>query len=588
MVESLSNNNNKNKNVILVLGMLAITFLGLAWKQQNVIFEVLDGNMKILEDLYSNMPQLVETSSSTFSKPKVRKLPLADNNNNNNKEKETEKPLNILLLYADDWRFDTLGVAGNPIVKTPVLDRLAKEGVRFAENCVTTSICWISRATLYTGMYLARHKFEMLGRGRTVNGLQKGWEMPKNETIYALLKHHGGYYVGHAGKLGLWLGIDEHRHMDFFINHDGWHYSEIDGKLWHITERNTHDAMGFLRRRPRDKPFFLNVGYFATHAVDGDKAQYLPQASSMKHLYASNDTIIPIPATANAYDKMPYFFGDYNEGRTRWRWRFDRPDKHQTMMKNYYRLASEVDTSVGILLKELERQGVLNETLIIFTTDNGNFHAEHGLADKWYPHQESIKVPLIIKDPRMDPEFVGTTNDDFTLNIDLAPTILKAAGLEPLSRMMGRDMSVLYRQQYSRGRTLLEKNYFDETTTTTTTTTTTPQRKYLPKPYGSPFHTGLIDEWRTEFFYHHPTHTDKNFIPASEALVRKDFKYMYWPDFEYEELFDLNKDPGEVNDLLKNKEFNNTPEVRSILGEMRNRFLELKDWAHRDEEAIIL
>mmetsp|Transcript_24177 Transcript_24177/g.36765 ORF Transcript_24177/g.36765 Transcript_24177/m.36765 type:complete len:255 (+) Transcript_24177:1626-2390(+) len=175
------------------------------------------------------------------------------------KAKQHIKPLNILLLYADDWRYDTLGIAGNPVVQTPVLDQLAKEGMRFTENCVTSSICWISRATLYTGMYLARHKFEMLG-GRYENGTegpQLGFEMPKNETIYALLKHHGGYHVGHAGKLGLWTEIDNHLHMDYFVDEDTWHYKDIDGKLWHITEKNTHDAMQFLQRRPRHKPFFF-------------------------------------------------------------------------------------------------------------------------------------------------------------------------------------------------------------------------------------------------------------------------------------------------------------------------------------------
>jgi len=279
-------------------------------------------------------------------------------------------------------------------------------------------------------------------------------------------------------------------------------------------------------------------------------------------------------------------FRPFNEGRSRWKWRFDKPDKHQTMMKNYYRMATEVDTSVGTLLKELEKQGVLNHTLIIFTTDNGNFHAEHGLADKWYPHQESIKVPLIIKDPRMDPEYVGTTNDDFTLNIDLAPTILKAAGLEPLSTMMGRDMSDLYRKEKNaEGRYLHAR-----------------ERRYLennnPSSSNSKYHTGNSSNWRTEFFYHHPMHTDRDFIPASEALVRKDYKYMYWPDFDYEELFDLRNDPGEVHDLLKQSKKNKgsewvagddvTDQVRDILEEMRERFKDLKDWAHSDEEAIIL
>lgn len=286
---------------------------------------------------------------------------------------EEDKPMNIVLFYADDWRHDTLGAAGNPIVKTPVLDALAKEGVRFTENCVTTSICWVSRATLYSGQYLARHHFEMLGRGRTiiVNGTQKEmkFEVPDEETLYSLMKHKGGYSVGHAGKLGLWVGMNR-SNVDFFVDEDGWHWRMLGNRLWHITEKNTADALRFLMTRDKKKPFFLNVAYFATHAVDGDVKQYLPQNESMS-MY-ENDTI-PIPATATdeAWNKMPPFFGENNEGRTRWRWRFDNYTKHQSMMKNYYRMASEVDTSVGILLKQLEMEGQLNNTMIIFTTDNG-------------------------------------------------------------------------------------------------------------------------------------------------------------------------------------------------------------------------
>ena len=246
------------------------------------------------------------------------------------------KPMNIVLFYADDWRHDTLGAAGNPIVKTPVLDALAKEGVRFTENCVTTSICWVSRATLLSGQYLARHHFEMLGKGRTltVNGEKKemGFEVPDDETLYGLLKRKAGYSVGHAGKLGLWVPFSR-KNYDFLADEDGWHWRQIGNKLWHITEKNTADALRYLESRDRTKPFFLNVAYFATHAVDGDKNQYMPQNASMS-MYTNDWIPIPPTATAEAWKRMPPFFGENNEGRTRWRWRFDEPKKHQRMMKN--------------------------------------------------------------------------------------------------------------------------------------------------------------------------------------------------------------------------------------------------------------
>lgn len=122
--------------------------------------------------------------------------------------------------------------------------------------------------------------------------------------------------------------------------------------------------------------------------------------------------------------------------------------------KNYYRLASEVDATCGKVIAELKSQGLYENTLVIFTTDNGYFHAEHGLADKWYPHQESIRVPLIVHDPRMPTNRSGQTNDQFTLNADLAPTILAAANIAAPSRMQGRDFAPLYiaarRERYCR------------------------------------------------------------------------------------------------------------------------------------------
>ena len=217
---------------------------------------------------------------------------------------------------------------------------------------------------------------------------------------------------------------------------------------------------------------------------------------------------------------------------------------------------------------------------VVLSSLDGNFHAEHGIADKWYPHRESIRVPLVIKDPRMSPEFVGTTNDEFTLNIDLTATVLAAAGIDPLPTMMGRDMSVLYR-----------KNGFEGEAAATTSQSrrkafaSTNGRQYIdPSSDGDgKYHSGSESSWRTEFFYEHPMHSNRDYIPASEALVRKDYKYFYWPNFEYEQLFDLKNDPGEIHDL-----FNSTnPVHKKKLEEMRKRFKELKTLAYSDSQIIL-
>lgn len=422
-------------------------------------------------------------------------------------------PLNILVLYADDWRHDTLGVAGNPVVQTPHLDALAHEGFRFTHNCVTTSICGVSRATLFTGQYMSRHGC----RAFTAFGT------PWAETYPGLLRS-SGYWVGHVGK---WHnGEFPAEEYDYGKSYFGVHWCEMeDGSRVHVTQRNEDDALEFLQSRPADKPFCLTVAFFATHAEDKNPEQYLPQPQSMS-LYEHQSIPVPPNATEESWRRLPSFFNEKNEGRNRWTWRFDTPAKYQHMMKNYYRLATEVDTVCGRLLKELEHQGVLDQTLVIFTTDNGYYHGEHGLADKWYPHQESIRVPLMVRDPRMPAERKGGTSEAFTLSIDLAPTILEAAGVDPPPGMQGQDISALYTHQ--------------------------------------------TDEWRQDFFYEHPTYRDASFIPASEALVEKDWKYFYWPEQGVEQLFCLADDPREEHDLADD------PAQSDRLERMRRRFAELK------------
>lgn len=426
-----------------------------------------------------------------------------------------EKPLNILILYADDWRNDTLGCAGNPIVLTPNLDNLAKKGIRFSHNYVTTSICGVSRANLLTGQWMSRHGNQAFAMFKT----------PWEQTFPGLLRKNG-YYTGHVGK---WHnGVFPKDKYDFGKSYSGNHWiKNSTGEMIHVTKKNQLDALEFLESKPSDKPFLLTVAFFATHAVDGNPKQYLPQPESME--FYKNITIpIPKTATDEHFRKLPAFIAnEKNEGRNRWHWRFDTPQKYQEYMKNYYRLATEVDDTCGKIIADLEKRKLLDSTLVIFTTDNGYFHGEHGLADKWYPYQESIRVPLIILDPRMARSNAGSINDEITLNVDLAPTILNASKVEIPKTMQGRDLSPLY----------LEKS---------------------------------ITSWRKEFFYEHAIIKNKEFIPASEALVQKNIKYIYWPDYATEELYDLTKDPFEEINVIQNENY------KDILEQSRTRFKELK------------
>jgi len=424
-------------------------------------------------------------------------------------------PMNILVFYADDLRHDSLGCAGNAVVLTPQLDHLATRGIRFTHHCVTTAICGVSRASLFTGQWMSRH-------GTTAfQAFQTPWE----ETYPGLLRQHG-YHVGHVGK---WHnGPFPKDKFDFGRAYSGTHWlRDPDGKQVHVTRQNEIDALDFLRSRPAGKPFCLTLAFFAPHAEDGHPDQFRPQPASMS-LY--QDITIPLPetATAAALQRLPAFLSDpRTESRHRWTWRFDDPGKYQRMMKNYFRLVTEVDATCGRVIDALTASGEIDRTLVIFLADNGYFHGEHGLADKWYPHEESIRVPLIVVDPRLDRAKKGGTRDHLVLNTDIAPTILAAAGIEPPARMQGTDIAPLY------------------------LSTTLPA-------------------WREEFFYEHAVIKNPGFIPASQALVRKDWKYFYWPDHDFEQLFHVAHDPHEEHDLARD------PTHHKKLQELRTRFHQAK------------
>jgi arylsulfatase A-like enzyme len=279
-----------------------------------------------------------------------------------------------------------------------------------------------------------------------------------------------------------------------------------DGRRIHVTEKNARDAIDFLKTRPEDKPFVLTVGFFAPHAEDNAPDQYLPQDWSAA-AYAGVTIPPPMRGDPKYLAALPPFLSkETNEGRVRYRWRFDTPERYQAYMTRYYRLITEVDDAIGRIVDELRAQGVYDHTLILFISDNGYFQADRGLADKWYPYEESQRVPLVVRDPRLPPGRRGTTRDEFALNLDIAPTIVAAAGLPVPSVMQGRDLGALYLA--------------------------------APPP-----------AWREEFFYEHPTITSRDRIPSSQGVIRRDWKYIEWPEFSFVQLFDLQRDPGEVINL---------------------------------------
>ena len=275
--------------------------------------------------------------------------------------RQVDKPLNIVLLYADDWRHDALGVAKTLPVETPFLDWMSTQGVRFTHNCVTTSVCWISRVTLHMGQYLSRH-----GGARV---LDSTWYKDFNASFPSLLKN-AGYYLAHIGKWHT-VNFEQIQNVwDYTTIYYGRHFFPGTPRPIHITERNEADAIQTIRNRPTDRPFMMTVAFFAPHSWDGEAGQFFPQEKTINTTYL-NMTLSPPVNMTESFSRLPKFFGEENIARQRFHLRFDEPTKYDTMLKNYYRLITEVDSACQAVWNELEAQGILNETMVIFTTDNG-------------------------------------------------------------------------------------------------------------------------------------------------------------------------------------------------------------------------
>ena len=453
------------------------------------------------------------------------------------KTKLDPKKLNILILYPDDWRHDSIG-SEKPYVLTPFLDQLAREGIRFTYNAVTTSVCWMSRATLWMGQYSSRHKSYALRCPRMA--LPENWE-----HSWVQMLRNAGYYVGHVGKWQYW-NSNTNKLFDWEKRFEGNHWENVwdkDGnRMVHASDLAKEYSFEFFDKRPKDKPFVLSVAFYPPKPVGDSRKpgeQFSP-TNETKKLY--ENVTIPRPEHEISFQKLPEFLKkETHAAPDRFRQRYNSSEHFQASMRNYFALVTGVDQACKEIVDRLKEEGLYNNTMIIFTTDNGMFHGSHGLAGKWYPYQESIRVPLIIYDPRMPSEKVGTLDDSFTLNVDLAQTILGAAGVKPDALMQGRDISDLYLAN--------EKSEIHNS-------------ESVEK-----------EPWREEFFYEYPS-PDEWGIPSSTALVRKDWKYIFWPMEKREQLFNLANDPMEMDDLYESKN------DEAMLLEMRQRHNELRDELH--------
>jgi len=395
--------------------------------------------------------------------------------------KGKQYPPNIVFILSDDHRWDALSYLGHPIAETPNMDRLAREGVLFKNAFCTTSLCSPSRASFLTGQYAHSHGVK--------NNLT-AWHNT-NSTFFEPF-HEAGYETAFIGKWHMPGGLPKLRGLDHFItfNADGGQgrYFNcpmiVDGKdvpsrKEYITEELTDYSIDFIKKK-KDKPFCLYLAHKAVHY------QSFPP-KDMQDLYENVDLNLPREADNWVGITDGQFY----------------PQTLRKLYRDYLACLKAMDQQIGRVLDELDRQGLADNTIVVYAADNGFFWGEHHLLDKRWPYEESIRIPFLLRYPKL----VKKTDrkiDQMVLNIDLAPTLLDLAGIQQIPSMDGESM-VPYLMNSDK-----------------------PGRK----------------AWLYEYFSDYPY-----WVPETKAIRTERYKYIEYQGRRSPEFFDLKNDPKEMNNL---------------------------------------
>ncbi|MCA9015406.1 MAG: sulfatase, partial [Planctomycetaceae bacterium] len=412
-----------------------------------------------------------------------------------------ERP-NIVFFFADDQTSSTIGCYGNQVVQTPNIDALAARGTRFDNAYVSQAICWVSRTTILTGL---------TGRSYGTSANPELARPDAVETLYSDILRQNGYRTGYFGKWHAKMpeGYKKEDHFDEFeaISRNPYYKKQPDGSLRHETELIVVGGIAFVKSQPKDKPFALNMWFNACHAEDGDRRPgigHFPWPRAVDGMYEDIEIAPPRLGDPAIFEKHPDFLKTtINRERYFWRWNTDQ--KYQTNMRAYYRMVSGIDGAIGRFMKALEEAGLAENTIIVYSADNGYYMGNRGLAGKWSHYEEAIKVPLIVADPRVPQNQRGQVTNAPALNLDLPSTFLDWAGVKIPARYQGHSLKPIVES-------------------------------------------GKPADWRTETFHEH--FAVRNRIPAYEGLRNDRFKYVRYIDHgNHEFLHNLKNDPDELVNL---------------------------------------
>lgn len=418
-----------------------------------------------------------------------------------------EQQPNIVFLMSDDQTTYSLGCYGTPGVQTPNIDRLARKGMVFDNHYATTAICMASRATVATGMFEYKHgcNFE---HGPL---MQEHWE-----RSYPFLLRRAGYVTAIAGKVGFEVAPAPGEpaklpsgDFDFWGGGPGQTYYETarNKSMTKYADEFPHSTLSygafgrdFIRASSGDvRPFCLSISF---------KAPHKPATPDPKFdgVYAGRNFTRP----AN-YGRQygEHFSLQSRQGRQYNRFHsWEYSSNYDQVMAVYYQQIYAIDVAVGMILDALREEGLAENTVVIFTSDNGFMCGSHGYGSKVLPYEESSRIPLIVYDPRHPNSGKQLRAEALTGNVDIAPTILQLAGAEIPGTMDGKSLLPVYEDP------------------------TTEHHDFLP----------LINVWGPRAVY-------------SLSIVTRDWKFIFWPydndEFEpTEELYDTATDPLELKNLV--------------------------------------
>jgi arylsulfatase A-like enzyme len=438
---------------------------------------------------------------------------------------------NILFIMTDDHSANAISCYGSAVNQTPNLDRLANQGVRFDRCFATNSICSPSRATILTGKY------------SHLNGVRAFDKFDGSQPTVAKELQAAGYYTGIIGK---WHLVSDPTGFDVWniLPGQGLYYDPVfydankrEKVKGYATDLITDRAIEFLKDRPKDKPFFLMCHHKAPHrpfqpdekhrAMFADKTfpepatlwdDYSTRTDGLKQNAMSiardmtrNDLKLEPPANLSADEKATWLAVAPKEveitikgekklltGDDLIRW------KYQRYMQDYLACVASVDDNVGRLVDWLDANGLRDNTIVIYTSDQGFFIGEHGLFDKRYMYEPSIQMPFLVRWPGVVKP--GTVERAMTTNVDFAETFLDAAGAKVPDDMQGRSLVPVLKGQ-------------------------------------------IPADWRTSFYYRYYIAGGEHNTAGHYGIRTEMHKLIYYYTKDQWELYDLVADPNELHNL---------------------------------------